>query len=228
MKKIISTLLLSFFLVASVNAQNCFKYLPGEGAKMEIKYFDGKDKETGSAVIYILDKVNENGGEKMNVKIEQSSPETDSVYTMEYAYICKDGKMYVDMSSYLGKTLDAYRAMDIEIDAEQLELPNNPSEGQELPGGNVVAQLNSNGMAVGKISVTVQNRKVEKIETISTPAGSFKCFKIVQETETRILLVKIKGSSAEWISEDAGVVRSETYNKKGKLLSYSLLYKLEK
>lgn len=229
MKKIILTSLsfiLSFTL--TVNAQDCFKYLPGAGTSLETKHYDAKDKETGVSTLTILKRSHVDGGEKLDVRMESTSQETDSVFTTEYSYLCKNGKLYVDMSSYLGSKLDAYKGMQIEVDAENLELPTNPKAGQELPGGTVVASITNNGMPMGKVSVLIKDRKVEKLETIKTPAGSFDCFKIVQKTETKILFMKVKGSSAEWISEGAGVVKSESYNKKGKLVSYSVLSKISK
>ena len=39
-------------------------------------------------------------------------------------------------------------------------------------------------------------------------------------------IVKIEGSSTEWYSEGIGMVRSESFNAKGKLTGYSVLTKL--
>jgi len=36
-------------------------------------------------------------------------------------------------------------------------------------------------------------------------------------------IMKMETSSTEWFSKEVGMVKSESYNKKGKLISYSLL-----
>jgi hypothetical protein len=59
-------------------------------------------------------------------------------------------------------------------------------------------------------------------ETLNTPAGKFDCFKISQKVFMKTL-GKIEINSIEWYSEDVGMVKSETYDKKGKLKTYSLL-----
>ena len=41
------------------------------------------------------------------------------------------------------------------------------------------------------------------------------------------MMIRIKNKSKEWYAEDVGMVRSETYNKRGKLMGYSELTKIE-
>lgn len=54
-------------------------------------------------------------------------------------------------------------------------------------------------------------------------AGSFDCFRIsyVTISETRLITTEI--NSTEWIAEKVGVVKSESYDRKGNLSGYSLL-----
>ncbi len=229
MKKTTLILLIAIFATTNIFAQNCFKYLPQtKGTVMETTHYDKKGKKTSMSTLTIFDKTSTAEEIRLDVKLESQSVEQDTVMSREYAYICKDGKLYVDMTSYLGNTLDAYQGMEIEVDGDNLELPSNPVAGQKLPGGTVLVSVKNQGIQMVKISVTLSNRVVEKLETLKTAAGEFKCFKISQNTETKIGFIKVKGSSSEWIAEGAGVVRSESYNKKGKLMSYSELSKLTK
>jgi hypothetical protein len=41
------------------------------------------------------------------------------------------------------------------------------------------------------------------------------------------MMVRMKNNSKEWYAENVGMVRSETYNKRGKLMGYSELTKME-
>lgn len=216
----------AMLLIVSIamQAQDCFKYFPQkEGTVMKTKHYDKKDKETGESAITILKKTSSGNRQQIDVKFESTSKTTDSAFVGEYAYICEDGKVYVEMKSYLGNQLAAYQGMDIEIDGDNIEMPSNPAAGQELSGGEVIATVRNQGIPMMKISLDISNRKVEKKEMIKTPAGTFECFKITQDTQSKIGFIKVKGSSAEWFAEGIGVVRSESYDKRGKLVSYSVL-----
>ncbi len=229
--KRMTALITAILLMVSIamQAQDCFKYFPQkEGTVMKTKHYDKKDKETGESVITILQKASSGGRQQIDVKFESTSPNTDSAFVGEYAYICEDGKVYVEMKSYLGNQLAAYKGMDIEIDGDNIEMPTNPEAGQELGGGNVIATVKNQGIPMMKISLDISNRKVEKKETLKTPAGTFDCFKITQDTESKIGFIKVKGSSAEWFAEGIGLVRSESYDKRGKLVSYSVLHEITK
>ncbi len=228
-KTIITSFILIFAINIVANAQDCFKYFPQkEGTKMETKHYDKKDKETSISVLTILKKTNNAGEQRIDLRVESFSKEMDSIPANEFAYICKNGKTYVDMTSYMGAQLSQYQAMEMEVDAGELELPTNPKAGQTLPDGNVTVAIKNNGIQIMKISMKIFDRKVEKLENLTTPAGTFKCFKLTQSSETKILFMKVKGSTAEWYAEGIGVVRSESYDKKGKLVSYSVLNKITK
>jgi hypothetical protein len=76
------------------------------------------------------------------------------------------------------------------------------------------------------IKSTISNRKVASIEKLSTPAGTFNAFKITYDIETHMGFITVKSSAAEWYCKKYGLIKSENYNKRGKLQSYSLLTKI--
>ncbi len=78
------------------------------------------------------------------------------------------------------------------------------------------------------MNVIIENRKVEAKETITTPAGTFECYKISSEISSKVAFVNQKFKSVDWFAKGVGMVRTETYDKKGKLESYALLTKFEK
>ena len=76
------------------------------------------------------------------------------------------------------------------------------------------------------MSVRISNRKVEAQEDITTPAGTFKCFKITYDVDSKVIF-KTQGKGVEWISQQVGTVRTESHDSKGKMLSYSLLSEIK-
>ena len=82
-------------------------------------------------------------------------------------------------------------------------------------------------MANMTMTIKILNRKVESKESITTPAGTFSCFKITydMESSTKIMGMNtnVKLSSIDYLAEGIGVVKTESYDKKGELSGYSLL-----
>ena len=228
--KILLFVLLIFLINTSVKSQDCFKYFPQkEGTSQERKEYDKKDKLTGTTVQTVMKKSVTDSTQQIDIKIESDSPDSDSTYTSKYSIICENGKMYIDMTSYLSdETLAPYEGLDMEIDADKIDFPSNPKVGQELTNGSVKATVKNEGMTMLTLNITITNRKVAAIEKITTEAGTFDCVKITYDAATTIGIFTVKTQSAEWFSEGVGLVRNETYNKKGKLSSYSVLTKITK
>ena len=118
--------------------------------------------------------------------------------------------------------MEAYENMDIIIESENVTIPRNPKAGDLLGDGSITMTIKNEDITLITITVKIYNRKVEAIEKVTTPAGTFECFKISYDIETKMLLT-IRAKAAEWYSKDVGLVKSESYNKKGKLRGYSLL-----
>jgi hypothetical protein len=82
-------------------------------------------------------------------------------------------------------------------------------------------------MSMMNMTTKVYNRKVEAIEKVTTEAGTFECYKISYDVFVDGM-IDFNSKGIEWIARDVGAVRSETYNKNGKLTGYTELIKLEK
>jgi hypothetical protein len=112
--------------------------------------------------------------------------------------------------------------MEIKMETEDMSVPANPQPGQQLKDGAVRMKISNSVMTVMNMSVKILNRKAEGYEDVTTPAGTFKCLKISYNVESKMVFT-VRGKGIEWISEKAGMVKSESYNEKGKLQSHTLL-----
>jgi len=72
------------------------------------------------------------------------------------------------------------------------------------------------------MQINVINRKVLGAEKVKTPAGEFECVKISHTMETKTM-VKKTHTIVEWYAQGIGLVKQETYDKKGVLEGYALL-----
>lgn len=70
--------------------------------------------------------------------------------------------------------------------------------------------------------------KVTAKESITTPAGSFDCYKVENEVSTKAMLNTTKVITTSWYARGIGAVRTETYDKKGKLINVLELVSLQK
>jgi hypothetical protein len=66
------------------------------------------------------------------------------------------------------------------------------------------------------------NRKVEALESITTPAGTFECYKLTYDMEIKSM-IKMTVKATQWVARNVGAVKTESFDKNGKLVGYSLL-----
>ncbi|MGB5419871.1 hypothetical protein [Algibacter sp.] len=218
---LISVILISFTSLAQ-NA--CKAYYPfEEGTKFEITNYDKKGKKEG-IVNYEVTQVNNNVATIKTIIFDDKGKE---VTTMEYQIVCEGDKISIDFKSMMNPDMfKQYKDMEMDITGTNVELPNNLQVGQTLKDANMNMAIDMGGLKMN-MSVDMLNRKVEKKESITTPAGTFECFALSYDNEMKMGL-KMSFKIKEWISEGIGVVRNESYNKNGKLMGYSELTSFSK
>ena len=229
MKTLLLCMVFAFSVCTAFSQTDCKPYIPTEkGTIWEITNYTAKGKISGRIVYELLDKV-ENGNEiTFTVKNTSYDKKDKEIYVNTFEAKCVDGKFKFDMTFKMdGAALQSYQNMDIEVDASEFEIPEmNTSPGTQLADGTLVVTIGSGGGLGLNMTVFVTDRMVESQDNITTPAGTFDCIVLTQKVSTK-MIIKVRGSSKEWYSENIGMIRSESYNKKGKLLGYSELTKLE-
>lgn len=220
-------LLTALFLLAGTraNSQVCGDYFPmKEGTVLTYMNYDKKGKATGGSEMSLKEKSPTAGGTSIVFSTSFSDDKGETLYNSEVEMECIDGVLYIDAGKLLDPaTLSAYETMEVAVSGENLEMPLGAAPGTALNDGSVEAVISSGGLKILTISVNVTNRKIEGRETVETPAGSFKCVKYSYDALTQMGFVKVNVSGIEWYSHEYGTVRSESYDKKGKLSGYTLL-----
>ncbi len=226
-KKLIFTVIAGFAIIMSGYAQECnAALLLKKGSILEYTSFTKKGKADGKT-IHETTAVTENGDKyTADIKSTVIDKKGKEAMTMEYKAICEDGLFSVDMSRFFNSAqLQQYDAEDIklEMDGNVLEFPANMTPETELNDGNFTVRVNKGDFTIITMTFDVTNRKVIGTEKITTKAGTFECQKVTFDFNSKMGIIKVRGSGAEWYLEDKVIVRSESYNKKGKLLGYSEL-----
>jgi hypothetical protein len=109
--------------------------------------------------------------------------------------------------------------MEVTVSGGGLELPSTLREGQALPDASMTMDIGSGGMKIMSMTMTMTNRKVGVRESLTTKAGTFDCYQLTYDFEIQTIFKK-SFSVKEWFAKDIGMVRSETYDSKGKLEGY--------
>jgi hypothetical protein len=228
MKKILSSTLLSFLIAGfSGLAQDCTFFYPlEEGTLIELKHYNQRGKLSGSTLQEIVDKQTSGGAIRLTIDSKFFDEKGKEIMTSELTMECKDGVFTFDMDQFLNdEMLAGMEDIDFRIEGDNLEFPSNMNSGDELKEGTI--RLIVPEMSMMNMTTRVYNRKVETIESITTEAGTFECYKISYDVFTDAM-IDIQTKGIEWIARDVGAVRSEMYNKNGKLTGYSELVRLEK
>ena len=214
-------LLMSFGL----SGDDCGTYFPTKkGATRTYTQYDKNNKETGYSTQKVLDVKSISGGTEITMGIESKGVGVDTVVGGAFTITCKNGSYNVSMDRFLDpKTMAAYQGMDIQVESDGLDLPSKLKAGQKLTDGKITVKVMNSGMAIMTITVTVSNRQVAAMEDLTTPAGTFKCAKVTYDVESKFGFIKVKASGEEWYAEGAGLVKSTTLDKKGKVETYQLL-----
>jgi hypothetical protein len=224
MKKI--TLLFSALVVGMiVFAQDCESFFPlKKGAFMEMKSYDEKGKHTGTVRQTVTDVTNTAKGVEIKVSSEQLDDKNKSLSVQDLEMRCENGVFYMDMKNYFNQAAmgSGQNNTEMSIDATDLVFPSNLKVGETLPDGSMTISMPPLTMGVN-----IFNRKVVSIEDVKTPAGTFEGYKITYDIETKIPF-KMTNSAIQWYAKEAGAVRTETYNKKGKLIGYTELTEIRK
>lgn len=228
--KNISLVLGLLFISLSTFSQDCEAYFPMEkGAVSEVTSYDKKDKPTGKTSQKVLKKSGSGNVIEAEIEAKNYDDKDKIVSTTTFVVKCDGGNFYFDMSSFLDQQqMAAYEGMEMSMDGGFLEFPTNMKAGDKLKDGHITVIIANSGMTIATIKVDITERLVDAIEEVTTSAGTFDCVKISYKSFTKIGFMKVTVSATEWFAKDVGMVKSETYNKKGKFLGKSLLTKFEK
>lgn len=230
MKKVILLVIAAFIFSITAKSQDCSYYFPlSEGTEMVVKSYDKKDKVTGWTKQIIKKKETSGTNSSVTVYAETWDPKVDTATSKaEFKYECKDGVFYVDMNSYMNQqSLGAYEGMDVQATTQNMSFPKNLKVGDILDNGRVDIKVMNQGMQMFAMSVNITNRKVLAVESVTTPAGTFECTKITSDVESTMIF-KVQTTVVEWYAKEIGCIKSENYDKNGKLVSYSVLETLTK
>ncbi|MCB0579597.1 MAG: hypothetical protein KDD10_09860 [Phaeodactylibacter sp.] len=211
-----------FFGNAALRAQaGCTLFYPLDAkVKLEYTYYDkngNMESKTRSSVKAVRSLP---GGVEAVIFNRIFDKRDKEQFTGEYRVRCEGGLIKMDATSMLNPGMQqSLSNMDVDVEGEAFVIPGKMKPGQALPDAKTNIRAAAKGINIVDMTVTVTDRKVAGQERVTTPAGTFDCYKISQTTEVRMMLAK-SFASVEYYAEGVGLVRSETYDQQGNLEGY--------
>jgi hypothetical protein len=222
------TLLISVELVAQCNSFFPLK----ENVRYEYEMFDKKEKMT----VKISQTLKNVSGSEENMKATLTQDiydpkKDDKIASSDLNWTCENGTLHFDMKSMTmmmdnGQEMNMGDAgMSVDVTGDELDLPTELTVGQTMKDVSYNIKMTMGTLTLMNRTYNIKDRKVESQESLTTPAGTFDCYKITYVTSTE------KGGAtkaAMWYAKDAGLIKTENYKEDGKLINRQLLVKLVK
>lgn len=226
--------ILFFAFIFNIQAQSqetkdCNGYFAYQaGTKMELTIYDKKDK-VSQVLKYQVEKNTPTANGTDVFFFNQTYDKNGKLIVKgDFSMQCKNGQIYADVRNIASDIAPAADA-EVSITGDKLTYPHNLTAGQKLDDVNCeIKQTMPSGMTLLTIDMNITNRKVEGFETVTTPAGTFECVKISYDSNVKMSFVKKQSRCVEYLAKGVGLVKWESFDKKGKKESSQVITKLER
>jgi hypothetical protein len=215
-----------------VFSQNCANYIPFKAnSGYEMQDYKANGKLSGSSKTTILNVATQGSATVANMAGESFDDKGKSLGKTEYSIKCSGTALSIDMKAMMNpQSNDAYKDMQISFTSTDMEIPATFTVGAALKDASMKMTVVNKGITFSEMTIDITNRKVVSQESVTTPLGTFSCSKISYDckmvTKTMGIPMKINSKGVQYICADKGVIKSEVYNDKDKLESYSLMSKV--
>lgn len=219
-------LLILVFSINTIFSQNCEDISPyKKDMYLEYTNYNKKGKEKSKEKHNITNVSNDNGS--LVIDISSVYDDKKNATPQKYQLRCKNGDFYIDMSNYMSHQSENQEgSIEIKATGDFLEFPDNMKSGDILGEGNIDLSIGEDN-AVAIANMTISNRNILENTSLTTPAGTFEAYKMSFDYLFTIGFIKIRGKGIEWYVKGIGIVKSESYTKKGKLRWSRELTKIE-
>ncbi len=217
---VVAALLLSLPSLSDIWAQDCTTgFYPFQtGTVIEQSQYDKKGKISSVSTSKITAVTPTADGFKIGMHIQVKDDKGKEINATESAVECRNGVYYFQFSDLFANFMNSGNAglsgMDMILSGDAMDMPSALSVGQTFADATSQIQFVMNGIDLMNFQFTTRNRKVEARESITTPAGTFDCFKLTYDLDVKMLgsrTMQVKS----WWALGTGMVRQESFNAKG-------------
>jgi hypothetical protein len=215
MKRNLLTASAAILIACGAYAQECTNYYFLQNNKtIEMTIYNRKGEPDGKQVYTVSDVKNNGGSTTSNFQSEMFNKKGKSIVKGSGTVHCNGGVMFVDMKMMLPQQQqEQFGKADAKMDNMYIEYPVNMQPGDALKDANMNLEIDNNGMKQS-VAMTVNNRKVEAKESVTTTAGTWDCYKISYKSRINIktmgIGVPMNIEGTEWYAPGFGIVKTES------------------
>ncbi|HKC36298.1 MAG TPA: hypothetical protein VKB95_09560 [Chitinophagaceae bacterium] len=221
-------LLIAFvFIFLSVNlfSQDCSNYYYLQNNKtIEMTITNNKGTASGK-MIYVVSDSKKNGNAvtaTVNSEFVGSNGKTIKKGTNDVK--CENGVMQMNMKVFIppaqSEQMKTGTATTTDV---YLDYPANMNVGDQLKDGQLNMDYESTSGLKSSIEINITERKVEGRERVTTPAGTWECYKISAKNKITSKIsgidIPIRMDVTEWFAPGFGVVKTESKTGKTEITS---------
>ena len=211
-----------------------------EGHNLEYQLLDSKGKPTGTWRYRVLSISTDTLGKKKNrvattsVRIKSGWYDLDNrvKQQQDLTYLCRRDTTFTDGLCEINyASLESFRERRKAYVGTPVAWPNQPKAASVLPSGGVLIQVSSPSVAIAQVTSTVKQRKIlAGPVAVTVPAGTFSCYQVESQRESTTaaradMVMKSGGRAVDFYDPAVGIIKTEYYDKAGKLTQSKVLAK---
>jgi len=237
MKSLLAPIALLFFLQA--NAQDCNTMFTSyiKGASFETTHYDATNAVKGKNTSTVTDVKNTSDGKIISLHAASVDNNNKKIGETDITIVCEGNTVKLDFAGAMAHAnpMAGKGNFDMKFDKTDIEFPAKPVVGQTIPDDKIVMNIinKSSATVIGTNTINFKNRKVVSKESVTTPAGTFECYKISSDVSMEMnmmgnALPPRVHKSESYVSSSVGIVKAIIYDETGKVTMTSLLTKVNK
>ena len=232
MKKI-SLFLVLLSCLTQLHAQDCKGYYYLSNSEVQMTMYDKKEKQSGVVHYKISDVSKAGNTTTASFSSEMFDEKGKSLSKGSGKYKCTGGVLFIDAKVALPQEqMSMYKDTEVKAEEAFIEYPASIASGQTLKDASFKMDMHKNGAAYSTINLDQTNRKVVGKESITTPAGTWDCWKITYDSRLKVNIagigIPVNMQGTEWFAPGFGIVKSVVANKNGKLMGTTMVTSIKK
>ena len=219
-----ATALIFLFFSGNIFSQDCSNYYFLQNSKtIEMTISNNKGKESGKMTYVISDSKKNGSSITATINSEFVDTKGKTITKATNNVKCENGVMQMDMKTFIPPAqMEQMKSGEAKATDVYLEYPANMKVGDQLKDGQFNMDYESNGLK-SSIEISITERKVEGKESVTTPAGTWECFKISAKNKivSKVAGIgfPIKMDVNEWFAPGFGIVKTESKSGKTEITS---------
>ena len=146
---------------------------------------------------------------------------------------CSKGTLWWDMGlTGPAALVQKIRSFQVRTQQASMVYPDSMQKGDSLDDGYMEMDLDLEGKTISREQMSITDRKVEGMDRITTPAGTWNCYRISYTARLRTSLlgigIPLVFRYREWFAPGFGLVKRQAYRKKNKLSGSLILVSIQK